>query len=167
MDLLTEHLGVRIPLANDRGFVVVDAADAQLVSQYRWQLRQGRKPGYTSYASRRLSGATQYIHTFLTGWPEVDHEDGDGLNNCRSNLRPATRGQNNANQGPQDRPGKLSTFKGVTWYATHERWVARIRVDGRLRSLGYFTSEEAAARAYDNAAQAAWPGYAYLNFPAR
>jgi hypothetical protein len=54
----------------------------------------------------------------------------------------------------------------VTWAARKSRWLARIRVDGRLIQLGYLADEEAAARAYDAAARQHFAAFARLNFPA-
>jgi hypothetical protein len=113
------------------------------------------------------------MHTLITGLPFVDHEDGNGLNNQRYNLRPADHGLNNANRRPATTHGgkaKTSRYKGVSWFRPgpgkgRERWRARIRIDGREAALGYFDDEEAAARAYDDAARAAWSEYACPNFP--
>jgi hypothetical protein len=54
----------------------------------------------------------------------------------------------------------------VTWAARKSRWLARIRVDGRLIQLGYLADEEAAARASDAAARQNFAAFARLNFPA-
>jgi hypothetical protein len=47
-----------------------------------------------------------------------------------------------------------SRFKGVTWHASSQKWLVRIRIGGKQNGLGYFNSEEAAARKYDEAAAA-------------
>jgi hypothetical protein len=103
------------------------------------------------------------MHRLLAAWPLVDHEDGNGLNNQRANLRPATQSQNLANQ--RKRPGLTSQFKGVRWYGKLTPWRASISIGGRRVHLGSFITEEAAARAYDAAALAEWGEYARLNFP--
>ena len=99
----------------------------------------------------------QGAHTFLTGWPRVDHRDGNGLNNCRYNLREATPAQNSKNR----RLNKNSTsgFKGVGWDKRINRWYARIQVDGKKERLGWFDGPPPpakgpieAALAYDKAA---------------
>jgi hypothetical protein len=50
----------------------------------------------------------------------------------------------------QTRPQKRGTsgYLGVTWYKRDKRWLAQIRVNGRLKNLGYFSSAEAAHAAY-------------------
>jgi hypothetical protein len=113
------------------------------------------------------------MHILIMGYRFIDHADGDGLNNQRSNLRPASHALNNANRRAATTHGgrpKSSRFKGVAWFKPapgkgRPRWVAKIRIDGRAVSLGYFHDEEAAARAYDAAAVAAWGEYACPNFP--
>jgi len=148
---------------------LIDDEDWDLVSQYQWNVlemfRAGRVNG--PYA-RAKSGPQQILmHNLITGWPRVDHIDFNGLNNQRSNLRPATALQNKANQRPR-LDSVSSAFKGVSWQqrpGRAGRWIARIMVDGHRRTIGRFLDEEAAARAYDAAALAAWGEYAWLNFP--
>ncbi len=122
--------------------------------------------GRTTYAVRHVRvrrgfHTTEKMHKFLTGWPMTDHRNGDGLDNRRANLRPATRSQNNANA--QKRSNNKSGFKGVHWDG--RKWQAGIRLDGRQRYLGRFDLVEDAARAYDTAACALFGEFARLNFP--
>lgn len=92
----------------------------------------------------------------------VDHGNRDKLDNRRANLRIATPEQNGANR-TKFRSGEFSSaYKGVCRY--RGRWQAVIRVDGRLRRLGFFDDEGEAARAYDQAALDAWGPYACLNY---
>jgi len=76
----------------------------------------------------------------------VDHVDGNGLDNRRSNLRLATASQNQCNQRRSS--ANSSGFKGVTWCRKGKRWKARIKVNKVLKHLGTFTSPEAAYAAY-------------------
>jgi hypothetical protein len=91
----------------------------------------------------------------------IDHINGDGLDNRRANLRPATRAQNAANRRP--RAGGSSRFKGVHWSKADNRWVARIHSGGRDITLGRFLGEYDAARAYNRAAVRVYGEFAYLN----
>lgn len=81
---------------------------------------------------------------------QVDHIDGNGLNNQRSNLRVCTHAENARNR----RLNKRTTtgLKGVYQRRGSDKWQARIRVDGRFLCLGQFGSKLEAAKAYDEAA---------------
>ena len=156
-----------IPLT--KGYVaLVDDEDHADLSRYNWRAVVRRNTVYALRTSFQRFGPRRSIkmHRQILGLspgqkPDVDHIDGDGLNNTRKNLRPASLSQNGANQRPQR--GKSSRFKGVR--RKGGRWVAEIRIDKARRALGYFVSEEEAARAYDSAARAAFGVYARLNLP--
>lgn len=64
-------------------------------------------------------------------------------------------------------PTKANTsgFKGVSFFSRTSKWVAKIKLDGVSKNLGYYQSPEAAARAYDAAAYKAWGNDCYLNLP--
>jgi hypothetical protein len=154
-----------IPLS--QGLVaLVDADDFDRVMAFKWSTREHRNTFYAQRNVRKPDGrsTTQQLHSFLTGWPLVDHIDGDGLNNRRSNLRPATHIQNLQNQ--RRRSNNTSGHKGVSWDAPRGKWLARIQVDGARRYLGIFDTAEAAALAYDAAAREYYGEFAALNFPA-
>jgi hypothetical protein len=155
----------RIPLTRGLTALVDDAdAPAVLAAGAWFALPEGR----THYAARnymREDGQRRVIrlHTFLTGWPRVDHRNGDGLDNRRDNLRPATYPQNNRNA--RRRSDNTSGYKGVSWRGDRSLWVARIWLGGRKLHLGYFSDPAEAARAYDAAAREHFGAYARPNFP--
>jgi hypothetical protein len=154
---------------------LVDDEDYDLVMQYRWNvLEYRRKSGSTAgpYAySSWCDGRHEftYMHRLiLPGVSEVDHEDGDGLNNQRYNLRSATRPQNNANGSKRRTHGgrpASSRFKGVSWHKAARKWTAQIKGEDRQYYLGCFSDEIEAALAYDAAARVAFGEFARLNFP--
>lgn len=154
---------VEIPLS--RGLVaLVDDADADLLSQSTWYALPGTYTWYAARGVRRADGrwTTQMMHKVLTGWPKTDHINGDGLDNRRANLRPATASQNVSNKR---KTGGSSRYKGVSWDARNRRWAVRIDVARRQHYLGKFLDERLAAEAYDAAARKHFGEFAALNFP--
>lgn len=153
---------IEIPLT--RGLVaVIDDDDVELVQPYSWRALKGRHTHYAMRGSADRDAAPLYMHSVISGYRLTDHINGNGLDNRRANLRPATETQNLANQ--RKRGGGSSQFKGVTWDRDRNLWLAQIQVGGRNRSLGRHRSEEDAARAYDDAARDAFGQYAAINFP--
>jgi len=82
----------------------------------------------------------------LTRSESVDHINGDGLDNTRANLRLATASQNGANQ--DIRKNNTSGVKGVCWHKHASKWVSHIRINGKQKYLGLFTSLAEAETAY-------------------
>jgi hypothetical protein len=93
----------------------------------------------------------------------VDHIDGNGLNNRRSNLRICTRAENNRNRRPT--PGGSSRFRGVYRCRVADRWIANLSVNNRTVYVGLFADEVEAALARDAAARKHHGRFAWLNFP--
>jgi hypothetical protein len=151
-----------IPLT--KGLVaVVDATDYEWLSQYNWY---ATKNGTKIYACRSITvdGKRKpvYMHRMIfPDAPEVDHEDQDGLNNRRGNLRRSTHSQNNTNKGL--RPDNKSGYKGVS--KNHNNYMANITVNGKFIYLGTRPTAREAALLYDVAAREHHGAYACLNFP--
>lgn len=140
-------------------YALVDATDRDLVEPYVWS--PARSGDRIVYARAIVGDRRKLLHNHITGWPMCDHVNGDGLDNRRANLRPATRSQNMANR----RKGSgASRFKGVYIHAPG-RWKAQIRIGGKHTYLGLFDREEDAAMAYDERAREAFGSFAALNFP--
>ena len=98
-------------------------------------------------------------------WPKevLDHINGIRVDNKIENLREATQNQNEMNK--KKKTECSSNYKGVWWCVNNKTWRARIRNNGTSKNLGSYTSEEAAACAYDKAARELHGDYARLNFP--
>lgn len=155
----------------NRGYkAVVDEEDFGKVSQFKWHVQEGVNTVYARRNYRALDGkqVNQRMHRFILDLPpgtkpSVDHKDGDGLNNRRENLRVCTSAENARNQPAYK--NKSSKFKGVI-RRPGGKWEATITVDGKHKYVGWFMSEELAARAYDVAATENFGQFARLNFPA-
>lgn len=141
---------------------VIDAADVPLVAEFNWcaLTSRYRKSGEirTVYAVRntREDGKLRmiYLHRVIVGPAadlEADHRDGNGLNNRRLNLRPATQAENG--QNGRLRSNNSSGVKGVTWHKSRGKWHARIMANRKYWHLGYFESLDAAASAYAKASR--------------
>lgn len=148
---------------------IVDDDDRELVSGYSWTPRQGANTCYAYTNIPHPSGGGRqtklYMHRLILGLAhgdprQGDHIDGNGLNNRRSNLRFATRSQNQLNRVGVDR---TSTYKGVS--KNHSGWRARIYLDRTEHYLGTFPTEQEAVAAYDSAASRIHGEFARPNFP--
>lgn len=101
--------------------------------------------------AQRIWRAHRLAWLFMTGDVppkgfEIDHINGERSDNRWSNLRQVSRRQNNYNLGISKR--NISGTKGVSWIARNNKWLARLKVDGRIIHLGEFDllSDAVAAR---------------------
>jgi hypothetical protein len=145
----------------------VDDADFEELSKFRWVALAVRNVVYAVRRFKRDDGkwGTEYMHRRVTDAPSgvlVDHIDGDGLNNTRSNLRLATNAQNQANS--RSRTNGPSGFRGVHWNKQVGKWHSNITVAGRTTTVGWFTCPVEAAKARDASALELHGEFAVLNF---
>jgi hypothetical protein len=148
-------------------FAKVDDDDFERVSVYRWKMRGhgGRK-----VPTRRVRKGTGRLHIkmhreIMSAPPnrDVDHINGDVLDNQKSNLRLATRAQNCRNRHTVK---AASGYKGV-YKLRSGRWIVKIRRDYKAYGCGTFDSPEEAARAYDAKAVELFGEFACTNFSGR
>ena len=136
---------LEIPLSQGR-VAVIDETDYILVEDYKYYFKDG-------YAVRNLGPTgrqrTIFMHNDIMGTPRrplsVDHKDGDGLNNCRSNLRIASKELQMFNRMFP----KRNLPRGV--YKANSRYAARYRSGGRLVHIGMFNDPDEAHFAYREA----------------
>ena len=142
-----------------------------------WNTRFAGKPagtvGQNGYIFIWLGGRNLLAHrvayVLMKGrWPEheIDHENRHRADNRWDNLRDATISQNNANK--ESPANTVSGYRGVRWHKASRKWHARITVNRKEHSLGYYDVKEDAARAYNEGALRLRGQFAQLNvIPAR
>jgi hypothetical protein len=150
----------------DNQYAIVDWEDWSLVSPYFWRLTTRNNYGCLyaqSWDSHKSKERKRIVmHRLIMPYAEtVDHINGNGLDNRRANLRQVTAQQNAFNQ--KARIG-TSVFKGVSFDKQSGMWRSGIRVDGKRISLGRFSNEADAAKAYDAAARKHFGEYARCNY---
>lgn len=156
---------------------IVDDADFEVVKQYKWYVAKNSTTPYaiaeipcTECGHKKTTG----LHRFLLkpkAKEKIDHIDGNGLNNQRSNLRIATMSQNIANS--RLRKDNTSGYKGVTWFSGSKHpngawkrkpgWSVRVSLNGKRIQVGYYQDKEDAAKAYNDAAIKYHGEFAKLN----
>ncbi len=149
---------ITLPLT--KGYVtVIDKADAALVAGRSWYVNDG---GDKPYVRGWDNGRQIALHRLLMqpGELVVDHIDGNPLNNRRSNLRVCTQAENARNK--ICKPKGSSRFKGVHLTPSGS-WRAQVRIGDKRVNLGNYTTEKAAARAYDKGAIEAHGEFAMTN----
>jgi hypothetical protein len=152
----------KILVGKDGLVAVCDIEDYELVVGHHWYY--GGPKGREHIHSNK-AGVLARVVLGYTGDLLVDHADNNPLNNHKNNLRLATRSQNSWNQKKTSHI-RTSKYKGVLFSATRDkpsRWCARICKDKVSRHLGYFMTEQEAARAYNKAAQELFGEFALLN----
>ena|SRR3990167_578343 len=120
-------------------FAIVDYADFLRFARFNWSFHSA------GYAFRKIGNKNAYMHREIMRPPkgmEVDHINGDKLDNRRENLRVCTHAQNSRNR------------KGinVSFDKRKHKWRAQIGIGMKQKWLGYFATKEAAAKAYRDSA---------------
>jgi hypothetical protein len=105
-------------------YAIVSVEDYEILSRYKWGVKI---TGQNSYAFRMEKGKAVYMHNQILSPPfgfVVDHENHNGLDNSRGNLRLATASQNNCNR--RKKQGCSSKYKGVSYRKKKGKWEAFI-----------------------------------------
>ena len=119
------------------------------VSSFRWYVDNKGYPYQEKTGRNRL-----FLHQFIMGeYPdgksEIDHINGDKLDNRRENLRFCTsqENRNNRRKYKNNRSGVL----GVQWHKLGKKWMARISRNQKPVYLGLFSTIEQAREAIEKA----------------
>lgn len=122
----------------------------------------------SGYLQTRIKNKTYYTHKLI--WMlyydeipqnELDHIDGNKINNKIENLRKATHSENNRNRSKPS--NNTSGYKGVAWHKQENKWRAYITINQKQISLGLYDDKEDAVKAYNNAATKYHGEFAKLN----
>ncbi|MCP4610505.1 MAG: hypothetical protein GY845_17490 [Planctomycetes bacterium] len=139
---------------------IVDLDMLPLLSPYKWNyngIRNGK-----GYASTKIDGTDVRMHQLIMGvikGKEIDHINGNSLDNRRENLRHCTHGVNLQNKAGWG----YSKYKGVSRYKN--KFQAHIMKEGKSYHLGTFNNDVDAAKAYDKKARELYGKDAYINYP--
>ena len=149
-----------IELSQDKR-TLVDVEDYEYLNQFKWYYNNG----YAVRSTRMKNGkrGMELMHRTIVNAPkgmEVDHINGDKLENKRSNLRLCTHTENLRNQ---HKTCGTSKYKGVCWHKAMSKWRVQIRGNNKKIHLGFFDNEEDAAHAYNMAALELFGEFANLN----
>lgn len=130
-----------------------------------------RRAGFHNYGGRGISVYLRWQNSFIAFWADMGATWAEGLELDRvdtngnyepGNCRWVTAQINSLTKRKQS--GTSSRFRGVSWFRRDKNWKAQIEVNGCNRHIGYFRSEEEAARAYDTAAREYFGENARPNF---
>lgn len=137
------------------GYATVDKQFSYLC-RYKWNKSD------TGYARALIDGKWHKLHRLVMGAPkglQVDHINGDRLDNRKNNLRICDNGQNARNRDKQK--NNTTGYKGV--YKRGLRYCAKLVVDGKQHHLGTYDTPKEAATAYNNGALKLFGEFAKLN----
>jgi hypothetical protein len=137
-----------IPLT--KGYVaMVDDEDYEMLVGRRWYAHRSRNVLYASHTTPHIDGKQDTIkmHHLILHTPkgmQIDHIDGNGLNNQKNNLRVVTNRINQMNRNWD----RKSQYPGITWEPRRKHWVAQAQINGKHIHIGSYPTEELAHQAY-------------------
>lgn len=141
--------------------VLFDAEDYKIFLHKKIWIDKAKR---TQYA---VCGGIKVHHIIMNIRPSsffvVDHIDGNGLNNMKSNLRVCTHRENLRNRKPAGKSKYLGVC--IIEHKNYKDYYATLRIDGIYKLVKHFKNEIEAAKSYDEAAKKYYGEFAHLNFP--
>ncbi|HEY1248828.1 MAG TPA: HNH endonuclease [Nitrososphaera sp.] len=153
---------MEIPLTQGK-VAIIDDEDYDLISQYKWCAHWN---GTRWYAISATGGHRVRMHRLLIDVPEgyeVDHINGDSLDNRKQNLRVVTRAKNLQNR--EANKNSTSKYIGVYLESGTGKFRAALKKNGITYRGGRYKTEEEAAKARDILALQHFGQDCKLNFP--
>jgi len=145
--------------------VLYDKEDEELINQYKWYKPRLYHPrSKTMYVTGYKDGKKVLMHRLVMHSPKgnIDHINGNGLDNRKINLRVVTRSQNGANNDKYK--NNTSGYKGVSWHKKRKVWQASLSHNGHTVFIGRFNNPIEAAVAYDKKSVELFGDYSKHNF---
>jgi hypothetical protein len=138
-----------IPLKSG-DIALIDKEDYILVKMFSWHIKN--KNGYVQSARNKINKKRILLHRLILNPQDnkdIDHINGNILDNRKSNLRVCTNKENHWNTDLKK--SNKSGYKGVSWDKEKEKWYTSIRLNEKTISLGRYNTAEEASEAYKKA----------------
>lgn len=137
-----------IPLTKGH-IAIVDVEDYERLNQFLWVINKNKKQLYAKRSLPKEGGKqkSETMQQLVLKAPNglmIDHINGNGLDNRKSNLRIVTNRQNCQNRHQT----KTSRFPGVSWNKRRKKWESQAQINGKHKSIGFYETEELAYAAY-------------------
>lgn len=152
--------------------VIIDDEDFERIKKLGWyvQKNQDYKDGRFYFNAEVFINDKRTVtklHRFIMGCQvgdkkQIDHINGNTLDNRKENLRFCTNSENMANKKLISKNNK-SGYKGVS--VAGKKWKATVYVNSKAYNLGYFVDPKEAAKEYDNMVRFTHGRFARVNFP--
>lgn len=157
-----KRLKMKIIVLTKNKSTIVDDDVYEWASKLKWCFNNN----YAVRSSNRIHGKQFqiYLHKEIMNAPkgiQVDHINGDKLDNRKENLRLCTIQENSRNYSlPRH---NTSGYKGISWLKRINKWQAQISINNKIVYIGVYFNKEDAAKAYNEAAIKYHGDFAKLN----
>lgn len=154
----------QITLSNSSLTTLVDDENYELLNKYKWYIL---KKGSCVYARTEIKRIEVFLHRMIMGCEKwdgkmVDHKDGNGLNNQKSNLRFCNYSQNSANR--KSKVNGTSKYLGVSKDVRSKRIYWKMSISHNNKDINkFFKTEKEAALAYNEYAKKYHGEFARMN----
>lgn len=142
--------------------VLIDKEDLTKISTKRWRLKKYHKN--EKYRVVSVERPAIYMHRLIMDFPknyQVDHINGNSLDNRKENLRICSIAENTKNR--EKYSTNSSGYKGVYFSKKNKKWISNIHFNYKTYYLGSFADKNEAAKAYNDAAIKYFGEFANLN----
>jgi len=136
---------------SEKDRTIIDLNDVDRCKRHKWHKKYCNRG--KSYVFTRIDGKPIRLHRFVLDFYdlelEIDHIDGNPLDNRKENLRKVTHQENMQNQTKLPK-NNTSGYIGVVWNKSNKKWDAQIKTNKKRFYLGSFEKIEDAVEARKN-----------------